>query len=56
MWIKLSFILIAKEATQDVSRIQTRASETRKTPRSNNMKNFRKKIPFYSGVSQEVIL
>lgn len=27
-----------------------------KAPRLNTMKTFRKKIPYYSGVSQEVIL
>ena len=51
-WLTTVFFPITASLTRALSKprkisyaYKTRASETRKTPRSNNMKNFRKKIP-----------
>ena len=48
----------AKKAMQDLSRLQNSRERDKKNnlTRSNNLKLCRKKLPFYSGVSQKVVL
>ena len=46
----------AKQATQDLSRIQNSRERDKENPEIKQYEKLPKKIPSYSGVSQEVIL
>ena len=46
----------AKQATQDLSRIQNSLERDKENPEIKQYEKLPKKIPFYSGVSKEVIL